>query len=154
MFRTLLLAGASAMVLSVGSAGLALAGNSTQGANSQQGWSNGKTEHSQAAGSGETAAVPRNEIKQAQQKLQSKGLYNGQVDGIDGHETQQALKQFQQKNNLHQTGQLDEQTAMKLGLNQSTEGSGSSQPPSGMSGNGKSSTQNSNSMKSPTTQNK
>lgn len=143
------------MVLSLGGTGLALAGNSTQGANSQQGWSNGKMEHSQAAGSGETAGASRNEIKQAQQKLQSEGLYNGQIDGIDGHETQQALKQFQQKNSLHQTGQLDEQTAMKLGLNKAIEGSGSSQPPSGMSGNSmKSPAQNSNSMKSPTTQSK
>lgn len=140
MFRTMLLAGASAMVLSVGSAGLALAGNSTQGANSQQGWSN-----SQPAGSGQTGAMSRPEIKQAQQKLQSKGLYNGQIDGIDGHETQQALKQFQQKNKLQQSGQLDEQTAMKLGVNQSTEGSGSSQPPSSMSGNSNPSSQNSTS---------
>ncbi|HWI28139.1 MAG TPA: peptidoglycan-binding domain-containing protein [Stellaceae bacterium] len=133
---------------------MALAGNSTQGANGQQNWSNGKMQHSQAAGSSESAGASRNEIKQAQQKLQSEGLYNGQIDGIDGHETQQALKQFQQKNKLHQTGQLDEQTEAKLGLNEATEGSGGSQPPSGMSGNSKSSTQNSNSMKSPTTQNK
>ena len=150
MVRTLLLAGASAMALSLGGAGLALAGNSTQGANNQQGWSNTNKEHSQAGGSGESAAAPRNEIKQAQQKLQSEGLYNGRIDGIDGHETQQALKQFQQKNNLHQTGQLDEQTAAKLDLNEATQGSGSSQPPSGRSGNSNPSAHNSNSMKSPT----
>jgi peptidoglycan hydrolase-like protein with peptidoglycan-binding domain len=77
-----------------------------------------------AAGTG--AAADHSEIKKAQQKLQSEGLYNGKLDGIDGKATQAALKTFQKKDQLRQTGRLDEQTEAKLGLN---EGSGSSTPP-------------------------
>jgi peptidoglycan hydrolase-like protein with peptidoglycan-binding domain len=70
-------------------------------------------------------AADHSEIMKAQQKLQSDGLYKGKLDGIDGTATQAALKNFQKKNQLQQTGQLDEQTEAKLGLN---EESGSSTP--------------------------
>jgi peptidoglycan DL-endopeptidase LytE len=69
---------------------------------------------------------PRAEVKEVQQKLKSESLYKGNVDGILGPETQQALKQFQKKNNLQQTGRLDDQTEQKLGI---AEQSGSSMPP-------------------------
>lgn len=72
------------------------------------------------------------ETLQAQHKLKTEGLYKGKIDGIDGPKTQAALKQFQSKNGLQQTGQLDRQTEQLLGLNMTgagTEGSGSSVPP-------------------------
>lgn len=98
-----------------------------------------------AAGPSGTAASQNNGVMQAQQKLKSEGLYNGPVDGIDGPQTQQALKQFQQKNGLRQTGQLDQKTESKLGLSES---SGSSMPPTGSSSQtGTSGTSNSGTQK-------
>src|SRR5579883_3147930 len=70
------------------------------------------------------------EVKQAQQKLKDDGDYKGAIDGKAGPQTMAALKEFQQKNGLSQTGKLDEQTADKLGLSSMSEGSGSSAPPS------------------------
>ena len=178
MFRTLILAGASVMALSLAGSGLALANDMQNDKNNHQVPSGAKAEHSQSSGQssqqasqpsqqgsqrslqgspppqhasqnamkgGTDASRDRDELMQAQQKLKSEGLYRGQVDGVAGPETQQALKQFQQKNQLQQSGQLDEQTEAKLGINEAMQGSGSSQPPSGMSGTG---------MKSPATQNK
>jgi peptidoglycan hydrolase-like protein with peptidoglycan-binding domain len=171
MFRTLILAGASVMALSLAGSGLALANDMQNDRNNHQIPSGAKAEHSQSSGQssqqgsqpsqpgspapqqasrnatkgGTDASRDRDELMQAQQKLKSEGLYRGKVDGVAGPETQQALKQFQQKNQLQQSGQLDEQTEAKLGINEAMQGSGSSQPPSGMNGKG---------MKSPTTQNK
>ena len=54
------------------------------------------------------------EVEQAQQQLKSQGLYRGQVDGILGPETQTALMQFQRKEGLPQTAQLDQQTLDRL----------------------------------------
>jgi peptidoglycan hydrolase-like protein with peptidoglycan-binding domain len=66
-------------------------------------------------------------VKQAQQKLKDDGEYQGQVDGKLGPKTAEAVKQYQQKNGLKQTGRLDRDTLGKLGVN-STTGSGSSAP--------------------------
>ena len=54
------------------------------------------------------------EIRQAQQQLQKQGFYHGQVDGIIGPETEQAIGQFQLKNGLSQTATLDQPTMDKL----------------------------------------
>lgn len=70
------------------------------------------------------------EVKQAQQKLKDDGDYKGAVDGKAGPQTMAAIKEFQQKNGLSQTGKLDQQTADKLGLGSMSESSGSSAPPS------------------------
>ena len=49
-----------------------------------------------------------------------------------GPETEQAIKQFQEKQGLQQTGQLDEQTLSALGIQsqnqRSTTGQGAQQP--------------------------
>jgi peptidoglycan hydrolase-like protein with peptidoglycan-binding domain len=50
------------------------------------------------------------EIQQAQQQLQEQGFYHGRIDGIIGPETEQAIRQFQQKNGLSQTATLDQPT--------------------------------------------
>jgi len=68
-----------------------------------------------------------NRVKQAQQKLKDDGEYQGQVDGKLGPKTAEAVKQYQQKNGLKQTGRLDHNTLGKLGVNGTT-GSGSSAP--------------------------
>jgi peptidoglycan hydrolase-like protein with peptidoglycan-binding domain len=121
--KRLLLTTAAAIALAFGGAGLSYA----QGAGGHTG-----TEHNASSG------MSQEHVKQAQQKLQSEGLYHGQIDGIDGPETKQALEQFQQKHGLKQTGSLDQETMAALMGNQ-TSGSGSSMPPSsGNEGNGSS----------------
>jgi peptidoglycan hydrolase-like protein with peptidoglycan-binding domain len=74
--------------------------------------------------------LSRNEIKQIQSDLKQDGLYHGNIDGIAGPETHQALRAYQQQNGLSATGRLDQQTvASLLGAGNAT---GSSMP----SGNG------------------
>jgi peptidoglycan hydrolase-like protein with peptidoglycan-binding domain len=73
------------------------------------------------------------EIKQAQEQLKSAGLYKGTADGKMGPETKQAISEFQQKNGLTKTGELDQQTMAALSKTQSgaassLSGSSSTQP--------------------------
>jgi peptidoglycan hydrolase-like protein with peptidoglycan-binding domain len=72
------------------------------------------------------------EIKQVQQALDQKGFRAGSADGKLGPETEQAIKQFQQKQGLQQSGQLDEQTLSALGIQpqnqRSTTGQGAQEP--------------------------
>jgi peptidoglycan hydrolase-like protein with peptidoglycan-binding domain len=68
------------------------------------------------------------EVKSAQQALKDKGFDVGTVDGQMGPNTESALRQFQQKQRLPQTGNLDEQTLSALGVDQNqgaTSGQGS-----------------------------
>lgn len=67
-------------------------------------------------------------VKQAQQKLKDDGDYQAQVDGKFGPKTAAAVKQYQQKNGLKQTGRLDRGTLSKLGVG-SMSSSGSSMSP-------------------------
>jgi len=77
----------------------------------------------------------------AQQALDQKGFNAGKADGILGSRTKQALNQFQQKQGLQVTGQLDNATLSALGISQnpaSTTGQASpksttTQPSSGSS---------------------
>jgi peptidoglycan hydrolase-like protein with peptidoglycan-binding domain len=129
--RSIILAGVSAMALTFAGGALAAqnaAQNPAQNPTPPSAAENAGTSsmQNQAAMKNE-ANEPAAEVKQAQEKLKSENLYKGRVDGILGPETQHALKQFQQQNNLQQTGQLDDQTEQKLGITEQT-GSGSSQP--------------------------
>ncbi len=54
--------------------------------------------------------------RHAQQKLREKGFYSGEVDGIMGPETQDALRSYQSKHDLPVTGRLDAATIDKLDL--------------------------------------
>jgi peptidoglycan hydrolase-like protein with peptidoglycan-binding domain len=58
----------------------------------------------------------RNDVRKMQQTLQDKGHYRGEVDGVFGLRTQASLRGFQKAENLTVTGQLDTQTANKLGV--------------------------------------
>lgn len=42
------------------------------------------------------------EVRQIQQKLKNWGYYNGNVDGVFGSKTQEAVKKFQKANGLKQ----------------------------------------------------
>jgi peptidoglycan hydrolase-like protein with peptidoglycan-binding domain len=80
-------------------------------------------------------------VKQVQQKLSEAGQDVGQPDGKLGPKTQAALKEFQEKNGLQASGQLDEQTFAALNIEQSgsssaTGGSASPSQGSGASGAG------------------
>ena len=55
-------------------------------------------------------------VVRAQERLKEKGLYDGSVDGIAGPKTAQALRQYQEANNLRADGQLNDQTAKSLGI--------------------------------------
>lgn len=94
----------------------------------------GSNEHASQSSQQESRSVgewsgrlTRNEIKQIQSDLKQDGLYHGNIDGIDGPETRQALREYQQQHGLPVTGRLDQQTvASLLGTNN---GVGSSTPP-------------------------
>jgi peptidoglycan hydrolase-like protein with peptidoglycan-binding domain len=68
------------------------------------------------------------EVSQVQQKLRVEGLYHGNIDGIAGPQTKQALRQYQQQNGLPVTANLDRQTLDHL-LGSPPGGQGSSIAP-------------------------
>jgi peptidoglycan hydrolase-like protein with peptidoglycan-binding domain len=91
---------------------------------------NGTSGSSSMTGQGmPSQQLSQNEVQDAQQKLQQEGFYkNGQIDGVVGPQTRQALQQFQQSKGLPSTGQLDQQTLAALDQN----GQGSQNPSSTM----------------------
>lgn len=66
-----------------------------------------------------------NEVKQIQQKLKNWGYYSGNVDGIYGSQTLSAVKYFQRKNGLTVDGIAGPATLKALGINSSSNSSGS-----------------------------
>jgi hyperosmotically inducible protein len=55
-------------------------------------------------------------VRRVQEALKDKGHDPGQIDGVLGPQTQQALREFQKAENLPATGQLDGRTVARLGL--------------------------------------
>lgn len=75
-----------------------------------------------------------NEVKQIQQKLKEWGYYKGNVDGVYGSKTQQAVKNFQKANGLKVDGIAGEKTLAAIGISSSGgSGSGSGQTSSSSS---------------------
>jgi peptidoglycan hydrolase-like protein with peptidoglycan-binding domain len=72
------------------------------------------------SGSGLGKEVPGlahpNDVIKMQQTLQDKGHYRGKIDGVFGLRTRASIRGFQKAENLPVTGQLDSQTAGKLGV--------------------------------------
>jgi peptidoglycan hydrolase-like protein with peptidoglycan-binding domain len=56
------------------------------------------------------------DVKATQQQLSDKGHYRGKVDGVLGLRTRASIRGFQKDENLRVTGQLDVQTASRLGV--------------------------------------
>ena len=59
-------------------------------------------------------------IMKIQQALKDNGLYSGPINGVMGQDTREAIRSFQQANNLHVTAEesIDGETARALGLDQ------------------------------------
>ncbi len=62
------------------------------------------------------ALVHANDVKKMQQALQDRGHYRGKIDGDIGLRTRASIRGFQKAENLPVTGQIDPQTARKLGV--------------------------------------
>jgi peptidoglycan hydrolase-like protein with peptidoglycan-binding domain len=60
--------------------------------------------------------VPRNDVRNTQQVLQEKGHYRGKVDGAFGLRTRAGIRAYQKAEKLPITGQVDVQTAARLGV--------------------------------------
>ena len=56
------------------------------------------------------------QVRSVQQALQGKGMDPGPIDGVVGPKTEQAVRDFQRKENLPQTGRMDAPTLQKLGV--------------------------------------
>ncbi len=56
------------------------------------------------------------DISKTQRTLLDKGHYRGKVDGVAGLRTRAGIRAYQKAENLPVTGQLDHQTAGKLGV--------------------------------------
>lgn len=62
-------------------------------------------------------------IKTIQRKLKNWGYYTGNVDGIFGYRTEQAVKYFQRTNSLSVDGKVGSQTLKALGMSANSQGS-------------------------------
>jgi hypothetical protein len=66
------------------------------------------------------------DVRSVQMALKDKGHDPGPIDGVMGPRTSAAIKEFQQKENLPTTGQLDAETKAKLNVASSSSGSSAS----------------------------
>jgi peptidoglycan hydrolase-like protein with peptidoglycan-binding domain len=62
------------------------------------------------------ALVHTNDVKRLQQALQDRGHYRGKIDGVIGLRTRASIREFQKAEELPLTGEIDRQTAKKLGV--------------------------------------
>jgi peptidoglycan hydrolase-like protein with peptidoglycan-binding domain len=62
------------------------------------------------------ASKSRDDIQKAQQALAEKGYNPGPIDGVMGHQTRQAIGQYQKAENLPVTNHLNDTTADRLGV--------------------------------------
>lgn len=74
----------------------------------------------------ESQGMGRQDVQQAQEALKNQGYDPGPIDGMMGSQTRQAVRDFQSKNGLRQTGMLNAETKQKLNI----EGSSSAPSPS------------------------
>jgi peptidoglycan hydrolase-like protein with peptidoglycan-binding domain len=68
------------------------------------------------------SAFDHDDVNKVQQSLSDKGLYHGQIDGLMGPQTRQAIREYQKSENLPVTSRLDTETAGKLGVGPESEG--------------------------------
>jgi Putative peptidoglycan binding domain len=105
----------------------------------ERGVSEGQYEEKSANKPGRASNISEGDIQKIKTALKAKGHNPGPMNGELDSQTQQAIREFQQKNNLKVTGDVDEQTAAKLGVTLGKSGSSrSSTGSSGTSGMGSS----------------
>ena len=75
------------------------------------------------------------EVRQIQTKLKRWGYYSGNVDGIYGSQTQEAVRYFQRKNNLKVDGIAGPETLKAMGIFNSSNSSNSSSSSSSSNSN-------------------
>ena len=68
------------------------------------------------------------QVRAVQQALKDQGHDPGDIDGKMGPRTQAALRDYQQKQGLKATGQLDAETSAKLGVESKTSAAPSAAP--------------------------
>jgi hyperosmotically inducible protein len=66
--------------------------------------------------SGVTPTRPQSQVMAMQQALKEKSFEPGPIDGVMGPRTAAALKEYQKAENLKMTGQMDRDTAARLGV--------------------------------------
>lgn len=74
-----------------------------------QSWQSGQS-------GGQSAQLDQNTARQVQQQLQNQGYDVGQIDGVWGPRSRQALMDFQRDQNIRTSGRPDQQTMAALGL--------------------------------------
>ncbi len=62
------------------------------------------------------AVAHPNDVSRMQQTLWDKGHYRGKVDGVFGLRTRAGIRAYQKSENMPVTGQLDKETANRLGV--------------------------------------
>ena len=87
-------------------------------------WSQKMSDRVQDGARAGTASHPgtpdSDRIRQIQQALKDKGVYSGPINGVMGPETRDAIRSFQEKNNLRVTAEesMDDETRRALGIDQ------------------------------------
>ena len=76
------------------------------------------------------AKTDRMTVRNAQQSLMDKGYDPGPIDGVHGPRTSAAVRDFQEKEGLTVTGQLDDETMGRLGTGTMRTGSDGTAPAS------------------------
>jgi Putative peptidoglycan binding domain len=105
-------------------------GGSQQGLESgsrpiERGASESQFEEKGEKGPGRAAKISEADVQNIKQALKAKGHNPGPMNGSMDNQTQQAIRDFQKANKLPVTGNVDKQTAAKLGVTiGSTGGSG------------------------------
>jgi peptidoglycan hydrolase-like protein with peptidoglycan-binding domain len=72
---------------------------------------------SSRSGTAQSINLSQDEVRQLQITLNQRGFNVGEPDGILGARTRAALMQFQQREGLQRSGQIDQQTMSALGIN-------------------------------------
>lgn len=114
----LLVAGIFAASTAIAGGPTAKEPSSSQGASSQH----------QPSSSQQQAQQSPELVKQVQEKLSAAGHDAGPADGIMGPKTQAALKEFQEKQGLQTSGQLDQDTLAALEIDEQSSSTGASSP--------------------------
>jgi hypothetical protein len=87
------------------------------GSSSASSWSSESAYASSRSGTAGSINLSQDEIRQLQITLNERGFNVGEPDGVLGARTRAALMQFQQREGLQRSGQIDQQTMTALGIN-------------------------------------